>query len=619
MSTKWLLRLGFALVSLLGTGVGLFGVRQLAPRVQDLGLRQLPAVSHARAATTELAHVRSAMAVLMNPLADRAEREAARGEALRSQQRFFAATRALEPLIDTDDATSWQAVLARADEWKQADTKALELAVELEATDILNPTELLRQQEGFIGDHYKGMVRASEAIHDGKTWAGGADPTQCRFGKWLLAAKTQNPTIRNVMVQSTEAHDRFHRAVAEIQSRLTAGDAEQAVAVWATQLVPAGREVISHFDAMLTEAAKAQARYDALAKVMNEDSRRASDALDAALVQVVDHRTSEAAAATEQANKDARWVTIELVVATIIGLAIAIFLGMTITSQLIRTLGSTADRLTAGSDQTARAAAQVSSQSQVLASSASQQAASLQEATASLTELTKAASDNATGAQQVLDDARATRSAAEEGARVTQELVAAMKSVEAETERIARVVKTIDDIAFQTNILSLNAAVEAARAGDSGMGFAVVAREVRELAQRSAEASTTTAQQLTSASQQVRAGVHHCELVSERLGAILAASRSVDGHIGRIAESASWQAKVVTQIQSRVTELDRVTQSNAASAEEAASASEELSAQAVEMREAVRTLMELLNGADEQAKAARLVASLPGSQLARAG
>ena len=155
------------------------------------------------------------------------------------------------------------------------------------------------------------------------------------------------------------------------------------------------------------------------------------------------------------------------VVAVTLGVVVAVLLTLSIT----RALRGVIHDLSAGSEQTAQAAGQVSSASQTLAEGASEQAASLEETSSSLEEMSSMVKRNADNAEKANELAKHTRAAADRGSSDVQAMSTAMEAIQASSSDIAKIIKTIDEIAFQTNILALNAAVEAARAGEAGMGF----------------------------------------------------------------------------------------------------------------------------------------------------
>ncbi|MBI5424896.1 MAG: hypothetical protein HZA32_12525 [Opitutae bacterium] len=274
-----------------------------------------------------------------------------------------------------------------------------------------------------------------------------------------------------------------------------------------------------------------------------------------------------------------------------------------ITRSIVGPLGSVTQVVGDGAEQIAAATGQVSAASQSLAEGASEQAASLEETSASLEEMASMAKRNADSANQAKELSGQTRTAADTGATDMEEMKSAMDAIKHSSGEIAKIVKTIDEIAFQTNILALNAAVEAARAGEAGAGFAVVAEEVRALAQRSANAAKETASKIEDSVNKSQHGVEISGKVAASLQQIVDRARKMDAVVAEIASASHEQTQGITQVNTAVSQMDKVTQGNASSAEETAAAAEELSAQAVAMNEAVIELRHLV-GTTKSAAAA---------------
>ncbi len=177
-----------------------------------------------------------------------------------------------------------------------------------------------------------------------------------------------------------------------------------------------------------------------------------------------------------------------------------------------------------------------------------------------------------------------------------KDLRAAMVQISQASDQTAKIIKTIDEIAFQTNLLALNAAVEAARAGEAGAGFAVVAEEVRNLAQRAADAAKNTAQLIEQNLQNIKTGSELVAVTDEDFDRVEEHSHKVGQLISEIAAASKEQKQGIDQLNQGVAQMDKVTQQNAAGAEESAAAAEELSAQAATMREVVGRLSALVQG-----------------------
>lgn len=282
-------------------------------------------------------------------------------------------------------------------------------------------------------------------------------------------------------------------------------------------------------------------------------------------------------------------------------LTVAVLAGFVLLIQrsVVRPLRTASNALIAGSEQIAAAATQVSATSQTLAGGASEQAASLEETSAALEQMSGVTKRNADHASSAKELANAARTSADRSSASVDKLNAAMGQLKGSSGEIAKIVKTIDEIAFQTNLLALNAAVEAARAGEAGAGFAVVAEEVRALAQRSASAARETAGKIESALHNSEEGSRIGVEVTESLGEIIEKVRQLDSLVAEIAQASSEQSQGIHQVNTSAVELDKVTQSNAAAAEESASAAEELNAQAAELNGLVGQLFALIGGRRE--------------------
>jgi len=279
-------------------------------------------------------------------------------------------------------------------------------------------------------------------------------------------------------------------------------------------------------------------------------------------------------------------------------LAILIIIASVITWRIARNLNAELRRvcvgLTASSTELKSAAEIVSSSSTGLADDTNRQAASLEEISATLEEISSMSRTNVESVQRTKELADGMRSAAEAGSNDITRMSDAMAAIQTSSNNIAQIIKTIDEIAFQTNILALNAAVEAARAGEAGAGFAVVAEEVRSLAQRAASAARETTQRIEDSIGKSRDGVTITQKVTASFADITAKAREVNKLVAQISTASDEQYQGVQQASQAICELDKSTQNNAASAEETATVAAQLDTHVDQLDQAVSGLTTLI-------------------------
>lgn len=211
-----------------------------------------------------------------------------------------------------------------------------------------------------------------------------------------------------------------------------------------------------------------------------------------------------------------------------------------------------------------------------LAEGSTQQAASIQETSSTLEESSSMVHQTTQNTKEAEVLARKTKEFANKGNSEMQVMLEAMEELKRSSAEISKIIKVIDEIAFQTNILSLNAAVEAARAGEAGKGFAVVAEEVRNLAQRSAQAAKDTARIIESNIDLSEKCLDITGQVSESLVEINNESGKVSELLGEISTASQEQEIGIGQINKAISQMEHVLQANAATAQESAKSAERL-------------------------------------------
>lgn len=255
--------------------------------------------------------------------------------------------------------------------------------------------------------------------------------------------------------------------------------------------------------------------------------------------------------------------------------------------KILASLNDTIFQISASSQQVAAGSEQMSSGAQELAQGATEQAASSEKLVASISEISQRVQQNASYSQQASANMGDTIRELQQGDAQMKRLVSAMDEVANTSSEIGKIIKTIEDIAFQTNILSLNAAVEAARAGSAGKGFSVVAEEVRNLASKSAAAAKDTTDLIQSTITAIETGDKMVVETEKAMTQIARQAESVAKLVDEIAETSRYQASSVEQIDVEINQISSVIQTNSATAEESAASSEELSAQAVMLQSLV--------------------------------
>jgi methyl-accepting chemotaxis protein len=345
---------------------------------------------------------------------------------------------------------------------------------------------------------------------------------------------------------------------------------------------------------------------------------------------------------TKEAEADYDSARTMVLIISISSIVIGLSLGFFILRQLAESINQVVQTLTDGSSEVTSAAQMIASSSEELSEAATEQASSLEETASAIDEMNSMVQKNAESSKRTSELARNSNNSAEKGKNVVRDMIQAIDEIsdsndkiktqiDDSNEKISDIVKVIaeignktkviNDIVFQTKLLSFNASVEAARAGEHGKGFAVVAEEVGNLAEMSGNAAKEISDMLDGSIQKVQgivnetktkvsslildgknkveAGTRIAQDCGQVLNEIVDNISSVSQMANEISTACSEQAIGVQEITKAMSQLDQVTQTNASASEQVASSAEQLSGQSESLHAAVGILVRVINGADE--------------------
>lgn len=225
---------------------------------------------------------------------------------------------------------------------------------------------------------------------------------------------------------------------------------------------------------------------------------------------------------------------------------------------------------------------------QQLAEGSSTQAAAVEELVATATSVAEQVEESKKDALQSAEETQKVTAMMEQSQDKMQEMMEAVQKIHETSKQVVGIIATIEEIADQTNLLSLNASIEAARAGEAGKGFAVVADEIGKLAQESSKAANMTRELIGVSMEEINKGNQIADHVMDSLKTAVDAVDNVNGMIQKTAGNAADQAQSMEQIRVGIEEISQGVQDNSAIAEESSATSEELASQATLLNELVQ-------------------------------
>ena len=508
-----------------------------------------------------------------------------------------------------------------------------------EYEDVASYQDHQQEAQSVIAAHYKWLEQLSDSITTGAEFEGSLDPETCALGQWINgdgAELMSDPQIAESLNGIISPHEEIHLQAAEL-TELSHSDKDAAYDRYAEEFKPKvvtigeGLDAISSRLQETAESTRERARTMALitqgilvlagigaiaaslligrrlSRKISEPILKMSDWLEEistgidnlnvkkeelsksstteinrmmGAFQVMVNATRENSDAIEQIADGDLTVTSKVRSA-------GDRLGKSL-SYLVRQNNTTFSQLSQISESVASEAANISTASQALADSCCTQASAVEDLSGYAKEANNLAIQNVERSRHAFEEIASMEQSVQGGKEHMTTLGDAVSDINASSERVAAVMKSIDDIAFQTNILALNAAVEAARAGVAGKGFAVVADEVRNLAAKSAEAAEQSRDIIETMIQKSAQGNRLADEANQTFDEIVSKSARITQTMKEIASASQDQQEHINKIDDEITRISSVVTQNAASSEETTAATQQLLGDAENIRSEIR-------------------------------
>ena len=581
-----------AITLLLGL-VGYYGALKSREAIQEIGTNRLPSVQSLLTISNNAYLIKAAQRTLLSPNLSMADRRRQPETAAAAKARGEAAWKIYEPLEQsTEEAVLWKEFVPLWGKWEKDNEEFFRINAELEALAILDPMTLERDLLQFKNDHYKVILKVLDTFPNGEANQGESDPAACNYVRWLAGFETANTELKRLIDATRTSHNDFHTAVKISQEMAAKGDKDGASKIIRVMMEAAGRKLFEEYDSMLAEAAKATALREKLNRQLMTGCyvslSKAMDVLD----KLVELNEKTADDTTTASISQAEKLKLMNMAAMVVGVAVAMLLGIFTTRSLAvplqeiagfigpisqgdfshaapellckrgdeigllaRSCGAMLASLSDLIAQVQRSGLQVNSSAVEIAATTKEQQTTAGEVATTSAEISATAKEMSATSSELLKTADSVSSVAEQAS----ELAAGGKEGLVRMEKIMRgileasagitaklgvmnekagninaVVSTIGKVADQTNLLSLNAAIEAEKAGEYGRGFAVVATEIRRLADQTAASTGDIEQMVKEMVSAVSAGVMGMDKFAEELRRGAAEISSVGTQLDRV-------------------------------------------------------------------------------------
>lgn len=504
-----------------------------------------------------------------------------------------------------------------------------------EYEDVAAYQDHQQEAQSVIAAHYKWLEQLSESITTGADFAGSLDPETCALGEWINgdgAWLMSDPEIAESLNGIIGPHEEIHLQAAEL-TELSRVDREAAYRRYADEFktkvvaIGEGLDTISSRLQETAESTREKARNMALitqgvlilagigavaasllighrlSRKISEPILKMSDWLEEIStgidnLNVGTEELSEGGTTEINRMMEAFQVMVNATRENSDAIAQIADGDLTVDSKvrsegdrlgkslsyLVRQNNTAFSQLSQISESVAGEAANISIASQALADSCCTQASAVEGLSSYAKEANDLAIQNVERSSHAFEEIASMEQSVQGGKEHMTTLGNAVSDINTSSERVAAVMKSIDDIAFQTNILALNAAVEAARAGMAGKGFAVVADEVRNLAAKSAEAAEQSRDIIETMIQKSMQGNKLADEANQTFDEIVAKSAQITQTMKEIAAASQNQQKHISKIDDEITRISAVVTQNAASSEETTAATQQLLGDAENIR-----------------------------------